>query len=77
MDTINLLNLIAVPDPRPGERPMAFHFTPKPDSSIQEPRFDDVMRAYDLEVTKIMYTEFEDLLTLLENDKIFSAFHPN
>ncbi|KAF5535893.1 hypothetical protein FPHYL_13090 [Fusarium phyllophilum] len=64
MDAISLPNLITVPNPRPGESRMAFHFTRKPDSSIQEPRFDDVMRAYDLEATKIMYTEFEDLLTL-------------
>ncbi|KAF5588554.1 uncharacterized protein FSUBG_11474 [Fusarium subglutinans] len=43
---------------------LSFHFTRKPESSIHEPRFDDVMRAYDLEVTNIMYTEFEEMLTL-------------
>ncbi|KAF5248179.1 hypothetical protein FANTH_6109 [Fusarium anthophilum] len=64
MDPINLFNLVAVPDPRPGEIRMAFHFTRKPESSIQEPRLDDVMRAYDFEVTKIMYTKFEEMLTL-------------
>ena len=43
---------------------MAFHFTRKPDGSILELTFDDVMRAYNLQVTHIRYTEFEDLLSL-------------
>ncbi|KAF5696480.1 hypothetical protein FMUND_15686 [Fusarium mundagurra] len=64
MDFISMFKLITVRDPEPGESRMAFHFVRKPESSIQEPRFDDVLRAYNLEVTKIMYTEFEDLLTL-------------
>lgn len=64
MDFISLLNLITVRDPEPGESRMAFHFTRRPESSIPEPRFDDVMRAYNLELTQITYTEFEDMLTL-------------
>ncbi|CCT73180.1 uncharacterized protein FFUJ_10145 [Fusarium fujikuroi IMI 58289] len=64
MDVISFLDLITVRDPEPDESRMAFHFTRKPESSTQEPRFDDVMRAYNLEVTQITYTEFEDMLTL-------------
>lgn len=50
---------------------MAFHFKRKPDGSILEPTFDDVIRAYNLEVTQIMYTDFEDLLSLY----VFAAGH--
>ncbi|EXL96337.1 hypothetical protein FOIG_11298 [Fusarium odoratissimum NRRL 54006] len=71
MDTIRLCSLLSVRDPRRGESRMAFHFTRKPDGSILEPTFDGVMRAYNLEVTHIMYTEFEDLLSLY----VFAAGH--
>ncbi|KAF5645859.1 uncharacterized protein FTJAE_2289 [Fusarium tjaetaba] len=64
MDFISMLKLITVRVPEPGESRMAFHFTRKPDSSIQEPKFDDVLRAYSSEVTDIVYTEFEEWLTL-------------
>lgn len=64
MDFISLFNVITVRDPEPGESRMAFHFARKSESSTQEPRFDDVMQAYKLEVNQITYTEFEDLLTL-------------
>ncbi|KAF5599563.1 hypothetical protein FPANT_3316 [Fusarium pseudoanthophilum] len=64
MDFVSMFKLITVRDPEPGESRMAFHFTRKPESSIQGPKFDEVIRAYSPEVTEIVYTEFEELLTL-------------